>query len=427
MKIHVQLDIQVTWLKGFEVPIVHVNADDPEACLAAVLLAVQYREKYNKDFLIDLIGYRRFGHNEMDEPLVTQPQTYAIVQKHPTPKEIYTKHLLETGVVTEEEVNALNEQVTAKLVEAYNRVSGNKPEEEFELDPPENIIYGYPKVQTGVEVEELKEINEQLVKWPEGFTPNKKLGKILERRLDSFGENGKIDWAHAETLAFATILKDGTPIRLTGQDSERGTFAQRNIMLHDSVNGKTYSPLHTLESANASFAVHNSPLTETAVLGFEYGYNVFAPETLVLWEGQFGDFANTAQVMFDQFIAAGRAKWGQKSGLVMLLPHGFEGQGPEHSSARLERFLQLAAENNWTVANLSSAAQYFHILRRQAKMLEKDEIRPLVLMSPKSMLRNQVMASEPAEFNNERFQTFIETKNLGQKPENSRTHCVCYW
>lgn len=403
--------------KGFEVPIVHVNADDSEACFAAVLLAVKYREKYNKDFLIDLIGYRRFGHNEMDEPLVTQPQTYAIVQKHPTPKEIYKKKLLEIGVVTEEEVKSLEEQVNAKMVEAYNRVSGNKPEEEFELDPPENIIYGYPKVQTGVNVEELKEINEQLVKWPEGFTPNKKLGKILERRLDSFNESGKIDWAHAEILAFATILKDGTPIRLTGQDSERGTFAQRNIVLHDAVNGNTYSPLHTLDSANASFAVHNSPLTETAVVGFEYGYNVYAPETLVLWEGQFGDFANTAQVMFDQFIAAGRAKWGQKSGLVMLLPHGFEGQGPEHSSARLERFLQLAAENNWTVANLSSAAQYFHILRRQAKMLEKDEIRPLVLMTPKSLLRNQVMASEPAEFSNERFQTFIETKNLGQKPE----------
>ena len=403
--------------KGFEVPIVHVNADDPEACLAAVFLAIQYRQKYQKDFLIDLIGYRRFGHNEMDEPLVTQPQTYAIVQKHPTIKEIYTKQLLAAGLTTEEEVNALNEQVTEKLKEAYSHVSGNKPEDHFEMDPPENIIYGYPKVLTGVEVEELKEINEQLVKWPEGFTPNKKLGKILERRLDAFGENGKIDWAHAETLAFATILKDGTPIRLTGQDSERGTFAQRNIVLHDSVDGQTYSPLHTIESANASFAVYNSPLTETAVLGFEYGYNVFAPETLVLWEGQFGDFANTAQVIFDQFIAAGRAKWGQKSGLVMLLPHGFEGQGPEHSSARLERFLQLAGENNWTVANLSSAAQYFHILRRQAKMLEKDEIRPLVLMSPKSMLRNQVMASEPEEFNGERFQTFIETKNLGQKPK----------
>ena len=403
--------------KGFEVPIVHVNADDPEACLAAVFLAIRYREKYQKDFLIDLIGYRRFGHNEMDEPLVTQPQTYALVHKHPTIKEMYTKQLLEAGIVTDEEVNNLAEQANAKLVEAYNHVSGNKPEEKFELDPPENIIHGYPKVQTGVEIEELKEINDQLLKWPEGFTPNKKLGKILERRLDSFGENGKIDWAHAEILAFASILKDGTPIRLTGQDSERGTFAQRNIVLHDSVDGKTYSPLHTLESANASFAVHNSPLTETAVLGFEYGYNVFAPETLVLWEGQFGDFANTAQVMFDQFIAAGRAKWGQKSGLVMLLPHGFEGQGPEHSSARLERYLQLAAENNWTVANLSSAAQYFHILRRQAKMLETEETRPLVMMSPKSMLRNQLMASKPEEFSNDRFQTFMETRELGQNPK----------
>lgn len=212
-------------------------------------------------------------------------------------------------------------------------------------------------------------------------------------------------------------MNDGTPIRLTGQDSERGTFAQRNIMLHDSVNGKTYSPLHTLENAKASFAVHNSPLTETAVLAYEYGYNVFAPETLVLWEGQFGDFANTAQVIFDQFIAAGRAKWGQRSGLVMLLPHGYEGQGPEHSSARLERFLQLAAENNWTVANLSSAAQYFHILRRQAKILEQEQVRPLVIMTPKSMLRNQVMASTAEEFSVGSFESFVETKALGKKPK----------
>lgn len=403
--------------KGFDVPIVHVNADDPEACMAAVYLAVEYREKYHKDFLIDLIGYRRFGHNEMDEPLTTQPLTYAIVQKHPTLKELYASQLAKAGEVTEAEASAISEAIDAKLKEAYNKVSGNKPEDKFEMDPPENLIDGYPKVTTGVSVEELKEINEQLVEWPEGFTPNKKLGKILQRRLDSFGENGKIDWAHAETLAFASILKDGTPIRLTGQDSERGTFAQRNIVLHDSINGKTYSPLHTLNSAKASFAVHNSPLTEAAVLAFEYGYNVYAPETLAIWEGQFGDFANMAQVMFDQFIAAGRAKWGQKSGLVMLLPHGYEGQGPEHSSARLERYLQLAAENNWTVANLSSAAQYFHLLRRQAKMLLKDEIRPLVLMSPKSMLRNQVMASTPEEFSNERFQLFMETKTLGQKPK----------
>jgi 2-oxoglutarate dehydrogenase E1 component len=395
--------------KGFEVPIVHVNADDLEACLAAVSLAHQYRAKFKKDFLIDLIGYRRFGHNEMDEPLVTQPQMYALIHKHRTVKELYADKLLQTGVITKEEISSIEAQVEARLSGAYNRVSGNKPEEAHELNPPETVEHGLPKLDTAVSTEELKAINENLVKWPEGFKVNKKLGRILSRRLDSFGENGRIDWAHAEILAFASLLKEGTPIRLTGQDSERGTFAHRNIVLHDSESGKTYSPLHTLEDAKASFAVHNSPLTETAVIAFEYGYNVFAPETLVLWEAQFGDFANTGQVIFDQFIAAGRAKWGQKSGLVMLLPHGYEGQGPEHSSARLERYLSLAAENNWTVANLSSAAQYFHILRRQAKILEMDEVRPLVIMTPKSMLRNQTMASEVSEFSEGEFQTFIET------------------
>jgi 2-oxoglutarate dehydrogenase E1 component len=411
--------------KGFEVPIVHVNADDPEACLAAINFAHQYREKFNKDFLIDLIGYRRFGHNEMDEPLVTQPEMYSLIHKHPTVKELYRKQLIESGELTEAELNELSGQVDARLLEAYDHVSGNKPEDALELDPPKTVVQGLPKIDTAVSKQELMSINENLVKWPEGFNVNKKLSKILSRRLDSFGENGRIDWAHAETLAFATILNDGTPIRLSGQDSERGTFAQRNIVLHDSVNGKTYSPLHTLESAKASFAVHNSPLTETAVLGFEYGYNVFAPETLVLWEAQFGDFANTAQVIFDQFIAAGRAKWGQKSGLVMLLPHGYEGQGPEHSSARLERFLSLAAENNWSVANLSSAAQYFHILRRQAKILEMEEVRPLVLMTPKSMLRNQVMASTVSEFTDQTFQTIIETPWLGQQPEKVERLVFC--
>lgn len=401
--------------KGFEIPIVHVNADDVEACMAAVSLAYQYRKKFKKDFLIDLIGYRRFGHNEMDEPLVTQPQMYALIHKHPTAKEVYADKLLQTGEAAKEEIAAIEEQVEAKLTEAYNKVSGNKPEEPEELNPPETVEHGLPKLPTSVSTEELKAINENLLKWPEGFKVNKKLGRILSRRLDSFGENGKIDWAHAETLAFASILKDGTPIRLTGQDSERGTFAQRNIVLHDSETGKTYSPLHTLDHLKASFAVHNSPLTETAVLAFEYGYNVFAPETLVLWEAQFGDFANTAQVIFDQFIAAGRAKWGQKSGLVMLLPHGYEGQGPEHSSARLERYLSLAAENNWTVANLSSAAQYFHILRRQANILELDEVRPLVIMTPKSMLRNQTMASSISEFSEGEFQPIIETP--GGTPE----------
>ncbi|WP_028391427.1 2-oxoglutarate dehydrogenase E1 component [Bacillus cihuensis] len=411
--------------KGFEVPIVHVNADDPEACLAAVTLAIQYREKFKKDFLIDLIGYRRFGHNEMDEPLVTQPEMYGLIQKHPTVKELYGKKLLEASAINKEELDALTEQVEEKLKKAYDRISGNKPEAVCELDPPQTIEKGFPKLDTTVAAEDIIRMNESLVKWPEGFQINKKLGRILSRRLDSLGEDGKIDWAHAETLAFASILSDGTPIRLTGQDSERGTFAQRNIVLHDSEDGKTYSPLHTLETAKASFAVHNSPLTETAVLAFEYGYNVFAPETLVLWEAQFGDFANTAQVIFDQFIAAGRAKWGQKSGLVMLLPHGYEGQGPEHSSARLERYLQLAGENNWTVANLSSAAQYFHLLRRQAKILEMEQVRPLVIMAPKSMLRNQVMASSLAEFTDGEFQSFIETATLGQNPSAIERIILC--
>ncbi|MFJ7975431.1 2-oxoglutarate dehydrogenase E1 component [Peribacillus sp. JNUCC 23] len=411
--------------KGFEVPIVHVNADDPEACLAAVTLAFQYREKFKKDFLIDLIGYRRFGHNEMDEPLVTQPGMYGLIHKHPTVKDLYGKKLLETSSISNKELDALSEQVEEKLKEAYDRISGNKPETVCELDPPQTVEKGFPKLDTTVTSEDLIRMNESLVEWPEGFQINKKLGRILSRRLDSFGDEGKIDWAHAETLAFASILSDGTPIRLTGQDSERGTFAQRNIVLHDSENGKTYSPLHTLKTAKASFAVHNSPLTETAVLAFEYGYNVFAPETLVLWEAQFGDFANTAQVIFDQFISAGRAKWGQKSGLVMLLPHGYEGQGPEHSSARLERFLSLAAENNWTVANLSSAAQYFHVLRRQAKILEMEQVRPLVIMAPKSMLRNQVMASTFAEFTEGEFQSFIETQTLGQNPNTVERIVLC--
>ncbi|RFU66405.1 2-oxoglutarate dehydrogenase E1 component [Peribacillus saganii] len=411
--------------KGFEIPIVHVNADDPEACMAAVQLAYQYRTAFKKDFLIDLIGYRRFGHNEMDEPLVTNPKMYELVHKHPTTKEVYSQRLLQAGELTSEEVAAIEAQVEEKLSTAYGKVSGNKPKEANELNPPETVEHGIPKFETSVTNDELKAVNENLVKWPESFQINKKLGKILSRRLDAFGTDGKIDWAQAETLAFATILKDGTPIRLTGQDSERGTFAQRHLMLHDSSTGEKYSPLHQLEGVAASFAVHNSPLSEASVLAFEYGYNVFSPETLVLWEAQYGDFANTAQVIFDQFIAAGRAKWGQKSGLVMLLPHGYEGQGPEHSSGRLERYLSLAAENNWTVANLSTAAQYFHILRRQAKVLEMEEVRPLVIMTPKSLLRNPLTSSNPVEFTEGDFKPCIQQPGLGANPEKVERIVFC--
>ena len=404
--------------KGYQIPIVHVNADDPEACLAAIHLAFLYRKEFQKSFLIDLIGYRRFGHNEMDEPLVTQPKTYELVHKHPTVKEMYADQLLKTNVISKQDFEKIEAETLEKLTTSYQKIANNKKEAIFSMELPEVVEHGIPNLDTTVTVERLKETNDQLLTWPEEFKPNKKLERILRRRAEAFGENGKIDWALAETLAFSTIIQDGTPIRLTGQDAERGTFAHRHLVLHDREDGKTYLPIHGLKDVNTSFTVHNSPLTETAVIAFEYGYNVFSPETLVIWEAQFGDFANVAQVMFDQFISSGRAKWGQKSGLVMLLPHGYEGQGPEHSSARLERYLQLAAENNWTVANLSSAAQYFHILRRQAKVLTMEEVRPLVLVTPKSLLRNQIVASTPEELACGQFKPLIEdpvTEKLANK------------
>ncbi|GAA0329199.1 2-oxoglutarate dehydrogenase E1 component [Bacillus carboniphilus] len=402
--------------KGYEVPIVHVNADDPEAVLAAAHFATLYRKTFQKDFLIDLIGYRRYGHNEMDEPVATNPLMYNIIHKRPTVKNLYFDSLKQKGLVRDGELKQIDDSITQKLKEAYDKVPKHSEELDTEMRPPEIVEQGFPKIKTAVENGTLSQLNEDLLKWPEGFKVFNKLDKILRRRSKAYKE-GKIDWAHAETLAFASIVSEGTPIRLTGQDSERGTFAHRHIVLHDSDNGKVFSPLHHLPTAKASFAVHNSPLSEMAVLGFEYGYNVFSPETLVLWEAQFGDFANSAQVMFDQFIAAGRAKWGQKSGLVMLLPHGYEGQGPEHSSARLERFLTLAAENNWTVANLSTAAQYFHILRRQALMLQKEEIRPLVIMTPKSLLRHPLATSSSQELTEGEFQPIVNQPGTGVKPD----------
>ncbi|KDE49634.1 2-oxoglutarate dehydrogenase E1 component [Geobacillus sp. CAMR5420] len=399
--------------KGFEVPIVHVNADDPEACLAAACLAFAYRQRFKKDFVIDLIGYRRFGHNEMDEPMATNPTMYAIINQHPTVRQLYAQKLMEKGIITEREVDEMEQEVAERLKIAYERVPKNEDELDFIMDPPKPVVDRLPEVKTGVAKDVLHRVNEELLEFPDGFNVFNKLERILKRRSGVFAQNGKVDWAHAEILAFATILQDGVPIRLTGQDSQRGTFAQRHLVLHDVKTGKEYVPLHHISGAKASFVVYNSPLTEAAVLGYEYGYNVYAPETLVLWEAQFGDFANMAQVMFDQFISSGRAKWGQKSGLVMLLPHGYEGQGPEHSSGRVERFLQLAAENNWTVANLSTAAQYFHILRRQAALLTREEVRPLIIMTPKSLLRHPLAASDAEAFVDGAFSPVLEQPGLG--------------
>lgn len=404
--------------KGFEIPILHVNADDPEACLAAVYLAYQYRVRFQKDFVIDLVGYRRFGHNEMDDPAVTQPQVYKKVAKHPTVRASYADHLQTKGILSQEEVEQINRHVQKTLKAEYDKVSEKKKDEpSTDVEVPVVISKGIPTMETSVSLDTLNELNHELLKWPEGFHVYPKLKRILERRENALEKNGKVEWALAEALAFATMLKEGTPIRLTGQDSERGTFAQRHIMLHDTETNETFSPLHRLPQARASFAVHNSPLSEAAVVGYEYGYNVFAPETLVMWEAQYGDFVNTAQPLFDQFVSAARAKWGQKSGLVLLLPHGYEGQGPEHSSARPERFLQLAAENNWTVANLTSAAQYFHILRRQAAILGTEFVRPLVIMTPKSLLRHPLTASSGTDLSEGHFQTVVEQPQLGKNTD----------
>ncbi|MEZ0482874.1 2-oxoglutarate dehydrogenase E1 component [Planococcus sp. SSTMD024] len=400
--------------KGFEVPVLHVNADDPEAVVAVARFAFEYREKFGKDILIDLIGYRRYGHNEMDEPLVTNPMMYHGVHKHDTVRELYGKQLASESVLSEDDVKKLDADIQKVMQEAYDKVKENKSDDHPKLEMPEAVLNGFPEIETGVGKDILEKMNNELLSWPQDFSAFGKLARILKRREEPFKGKGKIDWAHAETLAFGAILQDGNPIRLTGQDAQRGTFAHRHLVLHDEKNGNELVPLHHISDSKASFVVYNSPLSEASILGFEYGYNVENDKALVIWEAQYGDFANMAQVMFDQFISSGRAKWGQKSGLVMLLPHGYEGQGPEHSSARLERYLQMAGENNWTVANLSSAANYFHILRRQAKMLGEEAIRPLIIVSPKSLLRHPLVGAEVDQLAEGKFETVIEQPGTGQ-------------
>lgn len=389
--------------KGFQIPIVHVNADDAEACLGIARLAHAFRERFGKDFLIDLVGYRRWGHNEGDEPAFTQPRMYDAIRAHPTVREQYARMLVEQGVVEQSEADALLQGVLDRMGEAQAALGSTAEPGGAPQAPHRN---GSDPTETAVAAERLVELNEALLKRPEGFTPNARLEKLLERRRDAVGPDGGIDWGHAETLAFASLLAEGTPVRLSGQDAQRGTFSHRHLVLHDAETGAIVSPLASLPQARASFEVYNSPLSEMAVVGFEYGYTVFDPQVLVLWEAQFGDFVNGAQVMIDQFLAASYQKWEQRSGLVMLLPHGYEGQGPEHSSARLERFLQLAAEDNLRVAYCTTSAQYFHLLRRQAALLATDP-RPLIVMSPKSLLRHPAAASRLEQLATGRFQPLL--------------------
>jgi multifunctional 2-oxoglutarate metabolism enzyme len=389
--------------KGFDVPIVHVNADDVPACMSAVRLAFAFRKEFGHDVLIDLIGYRRFGHNESDEPAYTQPEMYAKIKTKKRVAELWAERLIADGVVSKEQVDQLGQGVWDNLTILHQRLKA-KIAAAAESPDGESAITGEyqldrspsPDVETAVPAARLRALGEELLRAPEGFTVHPKLVKQLERRREALSEESsagdgdgttqraRIDWAHGEALAFASLLTEGTPIRLTGQDTERGTFSQRHLVLHDAKTGQTVCPIQSLGGALAPLELHNSPLSELACMGFEYGYSQEAPETLVLWEAQFGDFVNSAQVIVDQFIVSGLAKWGQTSRLTLLLPHGYEGSGPEHSSARLERFLALAAEGNIRVASPTTPAQYFHLLRRQARIAKQ---RPLIVMTPKSLLR----------------------------------------
>ena len=407
--------------KGYEIPVIRVNADDPIACVHAIQLAYDYSHTFKKDCLLDLIGYRRYGHNEMDEPRATQPTMYREIDNHPTVTEIFGKQLVSENVLDDEAMKSMKESVQTELEAIYDTLTETEMANVEEANMPDELADNVLDYETAVPLDELKKLNEDLLKRPDGFNSFKRLNRVFKRRAKLFEEGQKADWGEAEALAYASILKDGTPIRLTGQDSERGTFAHRHVVLYDSETGETYCPMHGLEDAKATFDVHNSPLSEAGALGFEYGYSVHAPETLVIWEAQFGDFANAGQVIFDQFISAARAKWGDKSNMVLLLPHGYEGQGPEHSSARLERFLQMAGENNWIVAHVTSSAQLFHILRRQAAMKDKEEARPLVMMTPKSsLIRSQMIASSPEEFATGKFLPIMNQPNLRVSKKNAK-------
>ena len=410
--------------RGFKIPIVHVNADDPEACIEAARLAIAYRAKFKLDFLIDLIGYRRHGHNEGDEPAFTQPLMYQNINAHPTVREIWAHTLVERGAISKQAADDMNTRRLAALQAAMDSL---RPEQDLvEPEPPPSPAGAAARARTAVPLDRLREINTGLLATPAGFTFHRKLERSRERRahvLEAPDER-TIDWAVAEELAMASILADYVSIRLTGEDVERGTFSHRHAVYHDAKTGKRHVPLQSFPQARAAFEVHNTPLTENAVIGFEYGYNIQEPSRLVIWEAQYGDFINGAQVMIDEFIVAARGKWGLRPSLVLLLPHAHEGQGPDHASARPERFLQLAADINLRIANCTTAAQYFHLLRRQAALLEIDPL-PLVVLTPKSLLRHPLVASTPRELAEGRFQIILQDAEALQRADEVRRVLMC--
>ena len=413
--------------KGFNVPIIHVNADDVEACIAAIRLSMAYRERWSRDVVIDLIGYRRYGHNETDEPAYTQPILAARIKSHPPVSEIYAEKLVKEGVVTPEEVEAEGKERRDELQRIHKELKRKMEAGEYEDPTSTQIGTGEldrtksPEVETAVSEDRLRSLNEELLQVPESFTIHRKLRKPLMRRVELLDE-GPIEYGHAEALAFASLLTEGTHIRLTGQDTERGTFSHRHLALYDEKTGLKYVPIQNLSGALAPFELHNSPLSEAGCLGFEYGYSAASPPSLVLWEAQFGDFGNAAQVIIDSFIASGEAKWGQTTRLTLLLPHGYEGSGPEHSSARIERFIALAAEGNMRLANPTTAAQYFHLLRRQARIRKA---RPLVVFTPKGLLRHKGAASRLADLTSGAFQFVLDDPRATDRKEQIERLVLC--
>lgn len=399
--------------KGFQIPIFHVNGDDPEAVYRTVKLCMEYRSKFKKDVIIDLICYRRLGHNETDEPSFTQPLMYEIIKKHPKTIDIYAKSLLQRGDVTQAEVDAIKTRVTQNLEESF-RIA-KETDQPMVVNTLEGRWAQYSKEKLDSETattllsQQLEGISKAITTYPEGFVPHKGVQRVIETRIKMASGELPMDWGFAEALSFGSILENGFPIRLAGQDAERGTFSHRHVTINDTVTGRKYTPLNYISDKQAKIDVINSSLSEYACLGYEYGYSLADPNSLVMWEAQFGDFANTAQVIIDQFLTSSEYKWHRHSGLVVVLPHGYEGQGPEHSSARLERFLQLCAADNIQVANCTTAGQYFHLLRRQ---ILRNFRKPLIIMSPKSMLRLPEACSNISEITTGAFKKVIYDQNL---------------
>ena len=405
--------------KMIEAPVFHVNGDDPLAVSWCARLALEFRQQFKRDVVVDLYCYRRHGHNESDEPVFTQPALYSAISAHPSVATLFRQRLIDTAVLTSQEADTLEEEFESRLENALHAVKEAEQQLEKSSFTGSTAVfqpsYSHEPVPTGVPIERLDQVVKALTTVPDGFHVLPKVKRtVLDRRAQAFKNGGPFDWAFAESLAFGTLLAEGTPVRLSGQDSRRGTFSQRHSVFFDAETRDRYIPLLNISSDQARFCVYNSLLSEAGVLGFDYGYSLDFPEMLCLWEAQFGDFANGAQVIIDQFLASAESKWQRPSGIVLLLPHGYEGQGPEHSSARLERYLQLCAEENLQVCNVTTPAQYFHLLRRQ---MRRTFLKPLVIMTPKSLLRSEQAVSVLDDFTTGHFRGILRTPSLAGKPE----------